>query len=102
MRDPRQRLLDILDAIQQIELEAPKGRRAYDESPLIQVWMLHHIQIIGEAARGIDPAFRQRHPSIPWEKIIGTRNILIHDYTSVNYDILWKIVERFAPIETGN
>ena len=88
MRDPRQRLLDILDAIKQIERESAKGRRAFDESDLIQVWMLHNIQTIGEAARGIDPAFRQRHRSTPWEKIIGTRNILIHDYTRVDYDIL--------------
>ncbi|MEK6710948.1 MAG: HepT-like ribonuclease domain-containing protein [Nitrospinota bacterium] len=53
MRDDRLRLLDILDAIAQIEQQAAKGREAFLQDPLIQVWMRYHLQIIGEAVAGL-------------------------------------------------
>lgn len=97
MRDFRERLQDILDAITQIELEQAKGKAAFEASPLIQVWMVHHLMIIGEAVRAIDPAVRQRYPSIPWREIAGMRNILVHDYFRINQTIVWGTVEKHAP-----
>jgi uncharacterized protein with HEPN domain len=97
MRDFRDRLQDILDAIAQIELEQVKGKAAFQTSPLIQVWMVHHLMIIGEAVRAIDPAIRQRHPSIPWRQIAGMRNILVHDYFRINEEIVWETVENHVP-----
>jgi uncharacterized protein with HEPN domain len=98
VRDTRSRLQDILDAIGQIEAEQVKGRAAFDESSLIQVWMVHHLMIIGEAARAIDPAFRQRCPSIPWRQVAGMRNILVHDYFRINREIVWETVEKHLPM----
>jgi len=97
MRDLRERLQDILEAIVQIELEAGKGRTAFDSSPLIQVWMVHHLMIIGEAVRAIDPATRQRYPAVPWRQIAGMRNILVHDYFRINQQIVWETVENHLP-----
>lgn len=97
MRDFRDRLQDILDAIGQIEVEQVKGRVAFESSPLIQVWMVHHLMIIGEAVRSIDPAVRQRYPSIPWRQIAGMRNILVHDYFRINQEIVWETVEKHIP-----
>ena len=51
MRPFRERLQDILDAIAKVEGEQAKGREAFVTSPLIQVWMVHHLMIIGEAVR---------------------------------------------------
>ena len=51
MRDLRGRLEDILDAITQIETERVKGKEAFEMSHLVQVWMVHHLMIIGEAVR---------------------------------------------------
>ena len=97
MRDFRERLQDILDAIGQIEVEQVKGRAAFDGNALIQVWMVHHLMIIGEAVRCVDPAVRQRYPSIPWRQISGMRNILVHDYFRINQEIVWKTVEKHIP-----
>lgn len=97
MRRFRDRLQDILDAIAQIEMERAKGRRAFDDSRLIQVWMVHHLMIIGEAVRAIDPAARQQHPSLPWRQITGMRNILVHDYFRINDQIVWETVETHLP-----
>ncbi len=98
MRQFRERLQDILDAIARIETERAKGRAAFDASPLLQVWMVHHLMIIGEAVRSIDPALKQRYPSIPWRQIAGMRNILVHDYFRINQQIVWETVEKHVPI----
>jgi uncharacterized protein with HEPN domain len=97
MRQFRERLQDILEAIEQIELERAKGREAFNSTPLIQVWMVHHLMMIGEAVRGIDPAIRQRHPSVPWREIAGMRNVLVHDYFRVNLEIVWETVDKHLP-----
>lgn len=56
MRDDRDRLQDILDAIKNIERYAKRGRRLFEEDELVHTWMIHHIQIIGEAASKLTPA----------------------------------------------
>src|SRR6266571_8265255 len=98
MRGLRDRLQDILEAIVQIELQQTEGRAAFDNSPLIQVWMVHYLMIIGEAVRSIDPATRQRYPSVPWRQIGGMRNILVHDYFRINQQIVWETVEQHLPV----
>lgn len=55
MRDPKERLRDILDAIARMERYAARGRQAFEQDELVQVWMLHHLQIIGEAAAHLGP-----------------------------------------------
>ncbi len=58
MRDDRVRLEDILDAREQIEKYSQRGRRAFVEEELVRVWILHHLEIIGEACRGLSEDFR--------------------------------------------
>jgi uncharacterized protein with HEPN domain len=67
MRDDREWLLDILDAIEKIEKYSSRGRQAYEEDELIQNWILHQLQIIGEALRCISDDFRIEHSDIPWK-----------------------------------
>jgi uncharacterized protein with HEPN domain len=97
VREFRDRARDILEAITQIEVERRKGKAAFDENPLIQVWMVHHLMIIGEAVRSIDPAVRQQYPRIPWRQMAGMRNILVHDYFRINRQIVWETVEKDIP-----
>ncbi len=56
MRDDRERLHDILKAIDQILRKTTAGREAFDADQMLQVWVVHHLQIIGEAARSRGPA----------------------------------------------
>jgi len=51
MRDDRERIIDILEEIERIEKYAASGRDVFEREELIQVWMVHHLQMIGEAAR---------------------------------------------------
>jgi uncharacterized protein with HEPN domain len=97
MRALRDRLEDVLEAVAQIEKEQAKGKAAFDGSPLVQVWMVHHLMIIGEAVRAIDPAERAKYPRVPWRQIAGMRNLLVHDYFRINSEIVWETVEKHVP-----
>jgi uncharacterized protein with HEPN domain len=97
VRDDRERLLDILEAIARIERYASQGRAAFENDELIQVWMVSHIQIIGEASNALSPELRARHPKVPWRQIIGMRHILVHNYFEVDLDIVWATLERDLP-----
>ena len=97
MRDSRVRLLDMLDAIERIERYAARGRRAFEDDELIQTWVIHHLQIVGEAAARLDRDFHAAHPDIPWAAIVAMRNILVHDYFGIDLEAIWSVIERDLP-----
>lgn len=59
--------------------------------------VIRRLAIIGEAAKNISPELKQKCPTIPWQKIIGMRNILIHAYFSVDAELTWKTVQKDLP-----
>ncbi|MCC7361924.1 MAG: DUF86 domain-containing protein [Anaerolineales bacterium] len=97
MRDDRVRLLDMLEAIQRIERHAVKGRLAFAEDELLQSWIVRHLEILGEAVRGLSPQFLAEHPEVAWSDIVGMRNILIHRYFEIDQEAVWAAVERALP-----
>lgn len=78
------RFSDMAEAISHIEKYATQGKAAFETNELIQVWIVHHLQILGEAARGIPEESRKMYPDVPWSKIIGFRNILVHHYFAID------------------
>ena len=101
MRRDIERLQDVLEAVDRIQKHAARGREAFNQDELLQVWVIHHLEIIGEASRGLSDELRGRHPSVPWSEIIGMRNILVHDYFGLNLDEVWSAVERDLPALKG-
>ena len=97
MRREPERLRDILEAIAKIEEYATRGREAFDADQLIQTWIVHHIAIIGEAARALPAEFRARFPEVPWRDIVGMRTILVHHYFDIDAEAVWAVVERDLP-----
>ena len=97
MRDDNERLRDVLEAIHKIERYASEGRTRYEQDELVQTWVVHHLLIVGEAVAGLSEPFRQTHADIPWRKIVGMRNILIHQYFGVDVDAVWSVIESDLP-----
>jgi uncharacterized protein with HEPN domain len=97
MRDPKERLHDILEAIAAIERHRIQDKEAFEKDELLQVWFLRHLQIIGEAARALPEEVQALAPDIPWPKIIGMRNVLVHGYFEIDTDIVWDTVMRDIP-----
>lgn len=66
MRDDRERLLDMLEAIQKIEQYAGDDAFSSQNEELVEIWMIHHLQIIGEAASRVSSELRAKHPEVSW------------------------------------
>jgi len=97
LRDDRERLTDILEAIDRAQRYAVQGRAAYQESELIQAWMVQQLMIIGEAASQLSGEMRARSPDVPWRRIVGLRNRLVHAYFQADLALVWSVVEHDLP-----
>lgn len=89
---------DILDCIHKIE-EYTTG---YDRDDFIGDRktvdaVVRNLEIIGEAAHNLSGELRSAHRDIPWEDIIGMRNKVIHEYSGIDLDILWKTLQDDIP-----
>jgi len=97
MRSDTERLRDMLDAIIAVKKYASKGRAAFDAEELVQTWIIHHLLLMGEAAAQLSEGFCDKHPDVPWSKIVGMRNILIHGYFAIDRHVVWSVVEDDLP-----
>jgi uncharacterized protein with HEPN domain len=89
----------MLEAIAAIRRHTSRGRAAFDSDELIRVWILHHLQIIGEAAARLEPDGEAAR-LLPLPGIVGMRNVLVHGYFQVDDDLVWAVVEHeLAPLE---
>ena len=59
--------------------------------------LIRLLEVIGEAANSVSPEVQLAHPSVPWRKLTGLRNRLIHGYFNVNLDILWDTIRGELP-----
>ena len=60
----------------------------------LQDAVLRRLEVIGEAVKNIPQSFRDKYPHIPWKKIAGLRDVLIHEYFGVNMHRTWKVVRQ--------
>jgi uncharacterized protein with HEPN domain len=98
VRDDAGRLQDILDSIQRIQERIGSGRQRFESDEMLQVWVVHHLQIIGEAARSISQALRVAHPEIPWASVIAMRNLLVHEYFGIDIEEVWSTAVNDLPL----
>lgn len=56
--------------------------------------IVRSLEIIGEASKKIDSDFKLQHPEIEWKKMAATRDVMIHDYFGIDYDIVWSIITK--------
>ena len=66
-------------------------------NPLVQDAVIRNFEIIGEATKKLSPAFKEQYPDIPWRKIAGMRDKLIHDYIGVDLAAVWAVVIDILP-----
>jgi len=97
MRDDRLRLLDILEAIENIEKYSSRGHEAFVRDELIRIWIVYHIQTIGEASANLSVSLRDRYPGTRWTRIISMRNILVHQYFGIDWQEVWDTAVRDLP-----
>ena len=92
------RLRHLHAAVQEaLALIAGRTRDDLDQDRTLNLALVRLLEIIGEAARSLSPPARQAHPEIPWQRMIGMRNQLIHAYFDIDLDIVWQTAQEDLP-----
>jgi len=73
------------------------GRKLFDKDTAIQDALIKQIEIIGEATRKISEEFKKDYPGVPWKKMVGMRDKLVHDYMGVDLEAVWKTAVEDIP-----
>lgn len=85
-----------------IFLETHCGTITYDDlvgDEVLKRSVLRSIEVIGEAAKHLPAPFRETHPEVPWKKMAGMRDRLVHAYFSVDWEIVWDVLTHEIPAQ---
>ena len=101
-RDVRLFLYDMREAIEKIERYiAALSFEQFERNDMVIDAVVRNLEIIGEAARNIPPDLRNKYPAVHWTRVVGFRNIVIHEYFDVDLEIVWIIAtQRLAELKT--
>ena len=89
---------DIIDAIDQV-LSYTRGMdmHGFLDNRLVQDGVIRNFMVMGEAVKRLSTSLRESHPDMPWKKIAGMRDKLVHDYMGIDKIAVWLTVERVLP-----
>jgi uncharacterized protein with HEPN domain len=97
-REWQLRVEDILEAIARIErYTSHLTFETFVASELVIDAVVRNFIVIGEAARHIPPEIEARHPQLPWSRMRGMRNVVVHAYFGVDASILWETIQHDLP-----
>ena len=96
MKSDRIYLLHIRDSIARIVEYSREGRGAFLARPIVQDAVVRNLEIIGEAeaVKNLSEPLKSSHPNVPWKRIAGMRDKMIHEYFGVNLQLIWEVVEK--------
>ncbi len=97
MKDDKVYLAHIADAIGQIVAYTAGGRDEFTKNRMAQDAVIRNLEVIGEATKNLSDNTKSRRPDIPWRRVAGLRDVLIHDYMGVNLQEVWRVVESRLP-----
>jgi len=97
LKDDRVYLAHILDAVERIQKYTSEGKSEFDRDEKTQDAVVRNLEIIGEATKNVSDELRSNRPDIPWRRLAGMRDKLIHEYFGVNLTIVWEVVDQELP-----
>lgn len=97
MRRDQVYLRHILDAIDKIQSYVSVGRDVFMTTSHWQDAVIRQLEIIGEATKNLSDDLRSGHSDIPWRRIAGLRDVLLHGYMGVDLAAVWEITQKNLP-----
>jgi uncharacterized protein with HEPN domain len=95
-------LTDMVEAADYIaEFIAGTDFPTFQKSELLRSAVVQKLAVIGEAASRVSEELRTRHPQVPWPQIIAFRNILVHAYFGIDWDVVWRAARNRCPVLRG-
>jgi uncharacterized protein with HEPN domain len=91
-------LRHLLDAIEIIENYVAVGRDVFLSTSHWQDAVIRQLEIIGEASKKLSKQLCSRYNDVPWRRIAGLRDVLIHDYMGVDIIAVWEITQKNLPL----
>ncbi len=99
MRPEKLYLTDIVEAAQAISrFVMGESYYEFEQNEMMNSAVLQKLTVIGEAASRLPKEFTNRFPEIPWVDIIGFRNIAVHEYFAIRWDIAWIAATEEVPV----
>ncbi len=94
-RDAKLFLYDILESVEKIEkYTRDLSFDEFVENELIVDAVIRNLEIIGEAVKNIPEEVRSKYPEIPWKRIAGFRDVVIHHYFGIDLNIVWTVIKK--------
>lgn len=91
-------LRDMLDAARLTgEYLQGKQRSDFLADTLLQDAVIRRLALLGEAARRVSVQTREKHPDLPWREMVDMRNLVIHEYDDIDFDIVWRTATADLP-----
>jgi uncharacterized protein with HEPN domain len=91
-------LADILSAAADLrEFTRAASLEEFCSNKTLRYAMLHALTVIGEAASKVSAELKERYDEVPWQRVSGVRHRIVHDYSGLDYELLWQVVTVFAP-----
>ncbi len=97
MNEDQLYLTHISECLEWIEEYTRSGREGFMTSRMVRDAVLRNFEVMGEAVKRLSLPLRQQYPAVPWQRIAGLRDILIHNYVGVDIEMVWTIVEEDLP-----
>lgn len=88
-------ILESLTLIQQYTREV--SEEDFLGQTYLQDAVIRRLEIIGEAVKSLPTDFKESHSDIPWQRIAGMRDVLIHEYFGVDLNLTWRTVQQDLP-----
>jgi len=99
MPDDAATIVDILASCRRIErFVSGVDRKLFHASEEKHWAVASQLLVIGEAVTRLSSGFRQSHPGIPWQRMAGMRNRLVHGYDKINWELVWRTATTEVPL----
>lgn len=99
MRHESLYLNDIVEAADHIaKFIAGVDFQTFQDSEMLRSAVAQKLGVIGEAAAHVSEELAARHPEVPWPPIVAFRNILVHAYFGIDWDVVWRAATNRCPV----